>query len=336
MVNSLAEIPRVLAALLQKEKEFGAFIRATGWGDGPLYFVGSEASFPACLTGAAAFESLVGVPTMARVEAEFLAYSLDALRPRALVFLVPPVEDAKEMAGAARTLRLRGARLVTLGGEGQNPLAGAADGVVPLPEGAVATSSYSSALARHAALAYLALVAARILMPPQEERRRTEAEFEGLPREAERTLAQSSDAIRVFGEEVKKASRLVVAGGGRFFPVAVEAARGLEKDAGIEAIALDVARAAPPRLLPEARAIVLSCSRCRVRAQVHRWAAQVSKSGGVVLSLTDAADRGLCESSQAVLLLPALGEAAASILQLAVAGALARPAGRGRRKAVAK
>ncbi len=333
MVNLLASIPRVLTALLQKEKEFDTFVRATHLGDGPLYFVGSKASFPACLTGVAAFEALLGVPAMARVEADFLAYSLDALRPRTVVFVIPPLEGAEGMVGAARALRAKGARLVAMVGGGENPLAGAADGVVTLPDGTDIQSSLSSAVARHAAMVYLALVAARIQNPPQEERLRQDAEFEKLPGEAERILSQSSDALRVLGEEIKNARRVLVAGGGRFLPVALEAARELEKATGIEALAQDVARAAPRRLPPEGRAIVLSCSRCRVREQVQRWAAQVSKSGGVVLSLTDAADRGLRESSRAVLLLPVMGEAAASILQLGVVGALARPAGRERLKA---
>ena len=333
IMNLFASIPRVLTALLQKEKEFGAFVRATHLGDGPLYFVGSKASFPACLTGVAAFESLLGVPAMARVEADFLAYSLDALRPRTLVYVIPPVEEAEGMVGAARALRAKGARLVTIVSGGENPLAGAADGVVTFPGGAEAQSSLSSAVARHAAMVYLALLAARIQNPPQEERLREEAEFEKLPEEAERILLQASDALRVFAEEIKNARRVLVAGGGRFLPVALEAARELEKATGVEALAQDVARAIPPRLPPEGRAIVLSCSRCRVREQVQRWAAQVSNSGGVVLSLTDAADRGLRECSRAVLLLPVMGEAAASILQLAVVGALAWPAGRERLKA---
>jgi|SRR5436309_3378003 len=336
MMNQLGSIPRVLTALLQKEREFCTFVRATHWGDGPLYVVGSKASFPACLTGVAAFESLLGLPAMARVEADFLAYSLDALRPRTLVFVIPPVEEAEGMVGAARALRAKGARLLTMVGGVENPLASVADGAVPLPEGTETQSSVSSAVARHASMVYLALVAARILNPPQEERRRAEEEFEKLPEEAERTLSQSSDALRVLGEEIENARRVVVAGGGRFLPVALEAARELEKATGIEAVAQDVARASPRGLPAEGRAIVLSCSRCRVREQVQRWAAQASKSGGVVLSLTDAADRGLRESSRAVLLLPVLGEAAASILQLAVAGALAWPAGRKRLKAPPK
>jgi DNA-binding MurR/RpiR family transcriptional regulator len=343
MKNPLAEVPRILKALLEREKEFGAFVRATRWGEGPLYFMGSEASFPVCLTGSRAFESLLGVPATARAEAEFLAYSLDALRPRSLVFVIPPVEDVEGMLGAARALRARGARLVALGGKVEERFGGALDDGVALTEGEEAPSSFFSfRLARHVAVAYLALVAARILKPPEDDRRRAQAELERLPEEAERTLAQSSDALRVFGEEVKKARRVVVAGGGRFFPVALEAARELEKATGIEALAQDVTRAAPPRLPPEAVAIVLSCSECRVRAQVHRWAAclyqqaQAVKSAGSVLSLTDAADRDLRESSRVVLLLPRLGEAAASLLQLAVAGAIVHPTGREHSKANAR
>jgi fructoselysine-6-P-deglycase FrlB-like protein len=330
MKNPAAEISRVLASVLEMEKEFSAFVRRTAWGDGPVYFVGSQTSYPACLTAAAAFEAHLGVPAMARVEAEFLAYSLDALRPRALVFVIPPLEDGEAMRSAHRALKAKGARLLTLSGQPDNPLASLAEGVVPfagLPEG---SSSFSSLLARHATLACLALVARRVLKPPSEGRRREEAEFEKLPEEAERTVVRWSDALQVFGDEVKGASRLLVAGGGRFFPVALEIARQLEKASGVEVLAQNVSQAGPPPLQPDERAIVLSCSRCRVNAQVDPWAAEVRNSGAAVIALTDAVDQGLLDQSRLSFLLPAFGETAASILQFAVSGAWVPALARGR------
>ena len=105
MKNPLIETPRLLASVLEKERELSAFARRLmGWGDGPVYFVGSPVSYPACLTAAAAFESVVGMPAMARLEPGFLAYSLPSLRPRALVFVIPPVAEVEEMLGAVRTL----------------------------------------------------------------------------------------------------------------------------------------------------------------------------------------------------------------------------------------
>ena len=174
-------------------------------------------------------------------------------------------------------------------------------------------------------MAYQALIVARFLKSPSEERCREEEEFEQLPEATERTLVQWADALPVFGNEVGKASRLVLAGGGRFFPVALETARELEKATGISAFTQDVSWAAPPRLEAEARAIVLSCSRCRVKAQVNRWAVEIGKSSGAVMALTDAADKNLLEKSRLSLLLPSLGESAASVLELAVGGSLVSP-----------
>ncbi len=321
MKNPAAEISRTLASVLEKEKEFSAFARRTPWGDGPVTFVGSRASYPACLTAAAAWEAHLGVPAMARVEAEFLAYSLDALPPRAVVFVIPPLEEGEAMRSAERALKVKGARLLTLSGQPENLPANAAEGVLPLAVTAEAQSSSTSALLRHATLAYLALVAARILKPSNEGRRREEDEFQKLPEEAERTVRQWSDALEAFGDEVKGAGRLFLAGGGRFFAVALEIARQFDQASGIEVLAQDVSQADSPRLQPDERAIVLSCSRCRVNVQVHRWAGGMRKAGGAIVAITDTPDTGLLDKSRLSLLLPAFGETAASILQLAVAGA---------------
>lgn len=323
MRNSAAEISRTLRSVLETEKGLTAFARGTRWGDGPIYFVGSRASYPACLTGAAAFEAYLGIPAVARVEAEFLAYTVDIVRPHALVFVIPPFDEGDAMLAALRPLKAKGARLLTLGGQPNPPFASLAEATLPVTSLPEPLSPFFSRLARHATLAYLALVAARVLKQPSEVRRREEVEFESLPEQAGRALLQSSDAIQFLADEVRKASRLHLIGGGRFFPVSLEIAPLLAKTTGVEVLVQDVSHARPPEPQAEARAIVLSCSRCRVSSEVERWAAGAAKSGVPVLALTDAADKNLLAKSRLALLLPALGEAAAAILQLAVAGAWA-------------
>ena len=62
--------------------------------------------------------------------------------------------------------------------------------------------------------------------------------------------------------------------------------------------------------------LLLSGSQSKMKKSLHRCAAQARANGARVLSLTDANDRDLCDSSDLGMMVPSLHEAPASLLTM--------------------
>jgi glucosamine--fructose-6-phosphate aminotransferase (isomerizing) len=324
-------IPRALAATLQKGRpEFEALVRRTRWGEGPLYICGGGASGLISLTGVYAFESLLGWPVVARPAAVFQNYSLPVLRPRSVLLVISPSDEIPEALELARTARSRGANVLALTNHPQGPLAQIAEGVF-LTRTGEAASPATTVVCQHAALNYIALVAARVLKRPNPQMEALQEEFEKLPQHVEWALTQLSEAVRALASELRGLRNAWLAGGGFYHPLALQGARRLNELAALHtqgSEASEFRRGPLQRLGREDGAVFLSGSRSRMKKEIHQAAAQARIQGVRILSLTDRNDRELADRSDLALLLPTLTEMVGSTLTLVLLEWLAVQAAR--------
>ncbi len=330
----MQEIPRVLREMIEKSRpEYEALIRQTRWSELPIYLVGGGPARHICPAGVYAFEELLGWPVVVRAAEEFALYSLPDLRPRAVLLIVSASGDAPEVLDLARQARSRGATVLSLTGDPANPLGAASDRVFLLrTDGDDAAAA--TAVCQHAALTYIALLAARIFKRPGPQVQEAEAEFAKLPEQMEWAFTQLSDALQSLAEAVSSQAHLCVVGGGFFHAPAARGAWSLGSLPGIETLASAPWDWAASEALRRARPfLMLSSSRSKVKKVIHLLAAQARLRGSQTFAITDRQDRQLAERSALTVFLPTSLELIGSTLTLsllewAAAQALRRAKGR--------
>ena len=332
--REIRDVPRTLKEFLEKGRpEFETLVRRTRWGEGPLFLIGSGTSYFAALTGALAFEGLLGWPVIARRAEDFVAYSAPLIRPRSVVLAISTTGDTSETLEAAREARSRGAALLAMTAVAASPLAEMADGVFLVRLGEEAVTGLGADFCLPAAMGYLGLVAAHTLKRHHQKLDDLEREFEKLPDHAEWVLTRLSDALRTCAEEMKSISNLALVGGGFYYPAALQAAWDLKRLTSFEAGAHEAGEFHAEVSTERAPNPVLffSGSRCRLKKIIHDSARRAKAAGGKVFAVTDANDRELADTASLAILLPALSEMTGSALGLLCLQALACQISRGER-----
>jgi fructoselysine-6-P-deglycase FrlB-like protein len=335
--KELLEIPDALHQMWEEGRPlYDALVRRISWGQRPIFLLGSGSSYPAALSGARAFESLLGVPAVVQRPATFSAYTSRALAVRSLVIVVSGSESCEETLQAAKKARNRGAIVWAVTTDPAGELAGLADATVDCYPGESADDGTRSIFCRHAVLLYLAVAAARAVMAPAPALNAQEEELGKLGRHIEWVLNQIPDAGRALAKQLGGLPKLYITGAGPFCPIALQAAGRLRQVAGIPARGFELLdfRQEFPRLSPPGSAILyLSSSRCGLKNQVHESVRNFrQKASHKILAITDGNDRQLSERADLAVLLPVLTEAGGALTALAflelVSYFAARPAAR--------
>ncbi len=316
--------------------EYDELVRKTRWGDGPVYVIASGGALAAAWAGAYGFETLVGVPAMARTAADFQTYALIALRPRAILLVVANSEESAETVEAARAAKSRGATVLALTSNTQSDLGKIADGAFLVRDDDAQPGSLRADICRYAAACYLAFVAARALKRPDAYLRDLEQEFAELPDHIEWVFSQLSDAVRALSTELETSPRVQVAGGGFYFPAAMHGAEMLRKLKQADARAFNALGAEFRERCPHEPGdalLLLSGSRCRGRKLIHALAEGASRAGPKLLALTDKNDPEVSRRAALAILLPVLSEEAGSLVSLALLAWVACHGGRKRNSA---
>ena len=300
---------------------YDALIRRISWAERPVYMLGDGDSYPAALSGARAFESFLGMPVVVERPGAFIAYTSRTLARRSLVVMAAGPEASEEALAAARKAHSRGAIVWAVTPDPACELAALADATLNDFSGESTVNTPLPVFCRHAALVFLAAVAARMLKSPGLAQGSREEDLEKLPRHVEWVLNQVSDAARALAKEMAALPELAVAGGGAFYPVALQAACAFHRRDGLRARgfeAVEFQQSYRQVLQPGGGVLFLSSSRCGVRAQAHQSARELRQEGQQkIFAVTDANDRPLSERADMALLLPILTEPAAALLSLA-------------------
>jgi len=316
--QEVLDIPRALRETLGKGRpEYEALVRKTRWGDGPIYVVGNGPSFVAGLAAAYSIEALLGWPVVVRPTSVFKAYSLAALRPRSILLVISPSGEGEETLETVQAARSRGATILTVTHDSTGPLAQAADGVFLVRPGEESQWGVKQAILDQTVVAFISLIAARVLRRHHPQLDVLEQEFEKLPGSVEWVLTQMSDAALSLAEGLAGAGGFSIVGAGFYHPTALQAAFEVERLAGLHAEGFEVSefsQGAKRGSRQEERVVFVSGSRCRLKKKVHQAAAQARTEGAKIFSLTDAEDRELAERSLIALLVPPLTEMSGSIV----------------------
>src|SRR5579859_1769975 len=113
--QQILDSPRALRETLEKGRpEFESLVRRVPWGEGPIFMVGAGSSYVATLTGAYAFEGLLGWPVIARRSADFEAYALSLLHPRSVLLALSNSGENVATLAAARAAQGRKAVLLAI------------------------------------------------------------------------------------------------------------------------------------------------------------------------------------------------------------------------------
>jgi glucosamine--fructose-6-phosphate aminotransferase (isomerizing) len=283
--------------------------------------VGSGSSYIAALTGAHAFENLLGWPVVARPAADFEAYGLAVLRQRSVVLAISNSGETAETLDAARSARTRGAVVLAMTNNSASALAQMADLVLLLHAGQPGESGPQTILCEHAALGFLSWIAAITLKRHHNQLKVWEEEFARLPGHVEWIQAQLGDALKALANELRNHRELAVVGGGFYYPVALEVAHMMRKLTHLPAEGKDAAVLQEDDLWAGTEgfaAIFLSGSHCRVKKKVHAILKDVKRARERAYAVTDGNDRELTRAAKLSILLPELSEMTSSILTLAL------------------
>jgi glucosamine--fructose-6-phosphate aminotransferase (isomerizing) len=318
--QELLGIPAALRETLTKgHREFEALIRETRWGQGPIYIVGSGASFIAGLAGARAFESALGRPAICRAASDFQAYSMPLVQPHSLLLAISYSGADNEVLEMARAARRRGAKILALTGSATNELATMSHGVLLVRAGDEQGLGVRITACEQAALIHISLLSASLLQRPNTRIANQLTDLEKLPEQAEWVLLKTQDAMRSLAAELNAARSSIVAGAGFYHTVALHWAGLLHRVGGKQAIVVEPADLLQCFSYPngtEAALVVLSGSQCRLKRELHEFVASLRKSIPRVLAITDAADRELISTSSLAVLLPPSNEMISSMLAL--------------------
>jgi glutamine---fructose-6-phosphate transaminase (isomerizing) len=318
--------PRALKETLEKgAREYAEVVRKTHWGDGPLFIVGNGSCYPAALVGAYAFEELLGWPVIAVRPANFVNYMVSVLRPQSVVLVVSESDESGEMLEAVRQARTRGTKVLAMTASATTPVAESADGVFLIRPEEGHTVGFQAQLCMHAAMGYLGVVAAGVLKRRHQKLDDLEREFQKLPEDAEWVLTRLADAAKSLASEVGGESSLVLAGGGPYYPAAVQAARSLAPESSIHARAVDAAELAEGSggvFTHQEAVLIFSGTRSRFKKMITEAAQMAKRTGCKVFAVTDANDRAMAESSSLAVLLPMINELPGSALAVLFAQCL--------------
>jgi glucosamine 6-phosphate synthetase-like amidotransferase/phosphosugar isomerase protein len=324
----ILEIPRFLRDTLEKgAHEYETLIRHVRWGEAPIYICACGAAVPLGLAGAYLFEWLTGWSAVARSAEVFEAYTLPTLRPRAVLLVISASGEDPGALEITRLARSRGAMPLALTRHADSPLARACEGAF-LTRDEGAEDSAAAAVCQLAALASLALTAARILKRSSAGRELLEDELKRLPGQIEWSFTQLWDALRSLAQELRALDRFWLVGGGLYHPVVVRAAWRINASAEIHGEGIEVSQfcSGPISHLRRGEAaMIVSGSRLRIKRLLHQAVGQIKSKGARLISLTDTNDRELVERSEIAILLPALSEVGGSLLTLALLELLATP-----------
>jgi glucosamine 6-phosphate synthetase-like amidotransferase/phosphosugar isomerase protein len=326
--SKILEIPRLLRDTLEKGlHEYETLIRHVRWGEAPLYICACGASVPLGVAGVYLFEWLTGWPAVARSAKVFEAYTVPALRPRAVLLVISVSGEDPDALEIARLARSRGAMPLAMTRHPDSPLARACEGVF-LTRDEGADDSAAAAVCQLAALSLLALTTARILKRSSAGLEQLEDELKRLPAHLEWSFAQLRDALRSLAQELRALDRFWLVGGGLYHPVAARGAWRLSAFGGMHGEGIEISQFCSGPLSHLRRgetAMFVSGARTRIKRLVHQAAGQMKAKGAKLISLTDTNDRELVERSDIAILLPALSEVGGSLLTLAVLELLAAP-----------
>ena len=320
--QQILDTPRALTETLEKGRpEFESLVRRVRWGEGAIFMVGAGSSYIAALTGAHAFETLLGWPVIVRTAADFEAYGLGVLRPRSVVLVLSNSGETTETLDATRSARARGAVVLAMTNNPNSELTQIADLALSLRAGSPTEPGLQTTLCQHAALGYLSWVAALTLKRHHQQLEVWKEEFEKLPVHIEWIQTHLADAARALASELKGVRNLTVVGGGFYYPVGLEVARMLTRLAHASAEGKDVAALQGADLPPaseDSAMVLLSSSHCRLKKKIHAVVAQAKQTGERVYAVTDSNDRELSRATKLSILLPDLSEMTGSILSLAL------------------
>jgi glutamine---fructose-6-phosphate transaminase (isomerizing) len=319
--KELLEIPGALRQMWEEGRPFyDALVRRVHWGERPVFMLGDGPAYPAALSGAWAFESLLGMPVIVQRPAAFNAYTSRALARRSLVIAVSGANDCEETLAAAKKARSQGATVWAVTANAASELATLADATVNDFSGEPAGEGSRSVFCRHTVMLFLAAAAARVLKAPGQQPSALEEELSRLARHVEWVLAQITDAGGALAKEMGSLSELVVTGGGAFYPIALQAAGRLRQTAGVPAMGfelLDFQQSFRPVSQAGSGILYLSSSRCGLKAQVHQSAREARQEGKQkIFAVTDGNDHQLSERADLAVLLPVLTEACGALLTL--------------------
>ena len=330
-IAEIQGIPRLLAQTLAVcRSSYEPVMRRTRWGSGPIYICTCGALSPLGIAASYAFEWMLGWPVIVRPLAVLEHYAVSLLAPRSVFLIIAGSGNVPEAIDFARKARRRGATVLVLSSNPENPLAGVADGFF-LVKSEAPDESAVSLPCELLAIDYLATLAARTLKRPISLWDTINAEFDQLPSRVEWALTQLSDAIRSLSLELKSLPNLWVVGGGFYHAPAIHAARRLRELAGIRAEGVEASEFRRGTLATLGRGetiLFVSSSRCRLKPEIHLAAAQSRVKAARVFSLTDRDDRELADRSEFVLLTPSLTEVTGSVLSVTLLEWLAREVGR--------
>ena len=346
--QELLEIPQALRQMSEEgRRAYDAIIRSASWSQRPVFMIGDGASYFAALTGAWAFESLLGLPVIVRRPAVFSAYTRHAIAVHSLVIAISSSSEGEETLQAVKNAKRHGAVVWVISPNPESELAELADAVADCYAAESPAEGSRSVFCRHAATLFLAVAAAQVLKAPAPMLNTQEGELGKLATNVEWILNRISDAGSALAKELGQLSDLYIVGGGSFHPVALQAASRLRQLAGVNASGFDLMHFQQDfRQIsqPGAGILYLSSSRCRLKEQAHRSVAEFRQMGGQKLfAVTDNNDRQLSQRSDLAVLLPGLTEAGGALLTLAFlelavsyasqdsthAAALRRPASKG-------
>jgi len=320
--KELLEIPPALRQMFEEGRPlYDAAIRRIGWGERPVFMVGNGSSYLAALSGAWAFETLLGLPVVVRRPAVFSAYTSRTLAVRSLVMAVSGPDECPETLEAATKAKKRGALVCAITPNPAGELAQAADIVINTYAGESPGEGTPSIFCRHAVMLFLAVAAARALKAPAPLIDAQEEELGKLATQVEWVLNQIADAAGALAKALAPLQDLYVVGGGAFHPVALQAASRLRQLAGVRASGFELMRFSqdfPQISHPGAGILYLSSSRCKLKEQVHQSLRESRQKGGPkIFAITDGNDRQLSERADLAVLLPILTEAGGALLTLA-------------------
>ena len=319
--KEILEIPAALRQMCEEGRSlYHAVVRRANWGERPIFVVAGGTAYPAGLTAAWAFESLLGMPAVVQRPDHFNAYTNRALAARSLVIIMEAADVQEETLVSATKAKGRGAMVWAVTSDAARELAGLADATVNDYSGESAADSARLIFCKHAAMVFLAVSAARVLKAPSAALSAQEEELEKLAQEAEWVLTRIPNAATALARESAAFRTFYVTGGGAFYPIALQAAERLARATGPAIRGMEVTdfnNVVPGNPGQGSGVLYLSSSRCGLKAQVHNSARDARQNGRLkILAITDRNDRQLSERADMAVLLPILTEASAALLTL--------------------
>lgn len=320
--KELMGIPDALRHILEEGRpRYDSLIRRVHWGEKPVFILGNGPSYAAALSGAWAFQSLLGIPAVVQRPEAFSAYASRALAVHSLLLVAGGAGDCEATVAAAKKARSHGAIVWAITANPSGELAGLADAT--LSDYAEDSNPYGvrSVFCQHAVMLFLAVAAAQVLKAPAATLKARQEELEKLPTHIEWVLNQIPDAAGALAKEIMALPQLSIIGGGPFYPVAIHSADRTRQTAAVSAQGsdlLDFSQSSPQISPPGSGFLYLSSSRCRLKEQVYQSVHEVRKEGSRrVFAITDRNDRKLSERADLTVLLPTLTEAGGALVALA-------------------